>query len=116
MWRSRNQKHLAAVLLTMMIILNWLTLTCSVPSPGWCTSWPPPSTLNCGHTFCQDCNMKWRKQTKLCPICRTRIKQMTSSTALDQFFTKMFGLMDQKRMEFARKRKEKALSGTKKKK
>ena len=69
------------------------------------------TSLNCGHTFCQDCIVDWRKKTKQCPVCRTRIKNMASSTAVDQFITEMFGLMDQeglqRRREFVRERGEK---------
>ena len=53
-----------------------------------------PTTINCGHTFCQDCIQDWKKKHKLCPYCRTRIKIMVTSNAMDQFITEMFGLLD----------------------
>ena len=69
------------------------------------------TSINCGHTFCRDCILDWKKKAKTCPVCRARINQMASSTALDQFITEMFGLMDQeglqRRREFVRERVEK---------
>jgi len=69
-----------------------------------------PTTINCGHTFCQDCIQDWKKKHKLCPYCRTRIKIMVTSNAMDQFITEMFGLLDEegleRRREFARQREE----------
>ena len=69
------------------------------------------TSINCGHTFCRDCILDWKKKAKTCPVCRARINQMASSTALDQFITEMFGLLDQeglqRRREFVRERVEK---------
>jgi len=70
-----------------------------------------PTTINCGHTFCQDCIQDWKKKHKLCPYCRTRIKIMVTSNSMDQFITEMFGLLDEegleRRREFARQRESK---------
>ena len=78
------------------------------------------TSTNCGHTFCQDCITKWRKKNKLCPVCRTRIKHVAPSTALDQFIEEMFGLMDheglQRRAEFVMERGQKREHCGKKKK
>ena len=78
------------------------------------------TSTNCGHTFCQDCIVDWRKKTNQCPMCRTRIENMASSTALDQFITEMFGLMDQeglqRRREFVLERGQKREHCGKKKK
>ena len=68
-----------------------------------------PTTINCGHTFCQECIQDWKKH-KVCPYCRTRIKVMVTSNAMDQFITEMFGLLDEegleRRREFVRQREE----------
>ena len=68
------------------------------------------TSLNCGHTFCNDCIVNWRKKNKHCPLCRNRIKHMATSNALDQFITEMFGMMDQeglqRRKDFVKERKD----------
>ena len=69
------------------------------------------TNLNCGHTFCHECIVEWEKKAKECPVCRARIKNMTSSMALDQFIKEMFGQLDeegfQRRREVVREREEK---------
>ena len=79
-----------------------------------------PTSLNCGHTFCMDCIVEWKKKVKRCPVCRAMIKHMASSTALDQFITEMFGLMDQeglqRRREFVKEKEEKKENGQGKRK
>ena len=66
------------------------------------------TSTNCGHTFCQDCILNWKKKNKFCPVCRTKIKHMATSTALDQFITEMFGMVDeeglQRRRQFVEER------------
>ena len=68
------------------------------------------TTINCGHTFCQECIQDWKKKHKVCPYCRTKIKVMVTSNVIDQFITEMFGLLDeeglQRRREFARQRED----------
>ena len=34
-----------------------------------------PSRLDCGHTFCKDCSLKWYRSSKTCPTCRKRISK-----------------------------------------
>jgi len=78
------------------------------------------TTINCGHTFCQDCIENWKKQHKVCPYCRTKIKYMVTSRAIDQFITDMFGILDEeglvRRRQFASERLEKRENTKKKKK
>jgi len=78
------------------------------------------TTINCGHTFCQDCIEDWKKQHKVCPYCRTKIKYMVTSTAIDQFITDMFGILDEegleRRRQFVSERLEKRENTKKKKK
>ena len=68
------------------------------------------TTINCGHTFCQECIQDWKKKHKVCPYCRTKIKVMVTSNVIDQFITEMFGLLDEegleRRREFARQRED----------
>ena len=76
--------------------------------------------INCGHTFCQDCIEDWKKQHKVCPYCRTKIKYMVTSSAIDQFITDMFGILDEegleRRRQFVSERLEKRENTKKKKK
>lgn len=45
-------------------------LTCSVCAELFIEA----VTLGCSHTFCKFCIEQWRKNSHVCPICRTRIK------------------------------------------
>ena len=44
------------------------------------------TSTNCGHTFCQDCILNWKKKNKLCPTCRTKVEFVTlDPSAMGQY-------------------------------
>ncbi|XP_034256912.1 E3 ubiquitin-protein ligase RNF8-like isoform X2 [Thrips palmi] len=47
------------------------------------------TTLNCNHTFCQECIASWVKKNKTCPICRAPYTQQSRSLVLDNFIDRM---------------------------
>ena len=47
-------------------------------------------SINCGHTFCDYCISKWRKQKNNCPVCRTNIRAANPIKVLDEYSDKIF--------------------------
>ncbi|XP_021917544.1 E3 ubiquitin-protein ligase rnf8-like isoform X2 [Zootermopsis nevadensis] len=47
------------------------------------------TTLNCTHTFCHSCIVKWMEKKKNCPVCRTCITSQNRSIAMDNFIDRM---------------------------
>ncbi|KAL3281373.1 hypothetical protein HHI36_004583 [Cryptolaemus montrouzieri] len=47
-------------------------------------------TLNCSHSFCKYCILRWRKNNQSCPICRQTISSQTSTLVLDKCVAKVF--------------------------
>ena len=48
------------------------------------------TAVNCGHTFCKHCLLKWQRQKTNCPICREEITHRSPLEMLDQFIDKMY--------------------------
>lgn len=60
-------------------------LTCSICSELFYKA----VTLGCSHTFCQYCIGMWRKNSQLCPICRTKIKDLFPTLIVNNFVEKV---------------------------
>ncbi|XP_044759784.1 E3 ubiquitin-protein ligase RNF8-like [Coccinella septempunctata] len=60
-------------------------LTCSICSELFIDA----VTLNCSHSFCQFCIVKWMKEQSTCPVCRKEIGCRNCSLALDRFVEKL---------------------------
>merc|ERR1712142_991089 len=48
------------------------------------------TSINCGHTFCNNCITEWMKKKANCPVCRTDIKQSTQCKVLDEYVDKVY--------------------------
>ncbi|XP_045466430.1 E3 ubiquitin-protein ligase CHFR-like [Harmonia axyridis] len=57
------------------------------------------TTLNCAHSFCSSCIMRWRSQRNHCPICRRPIEFANPSMVLDNLVKKLVSAMDQNNRE-----------------
>ncbi|XP_050422230.1 E3 ubiquitin-protein ligase CHFR-like [Adelges cooleyi] len=42
-------------------------------------------TVNCSHSFCENCINTWLKKSKICPVCRTLVKTKTGCLTMDNF-------------------------------
>lgn len=60
-------------------------LTCSICSELFYKA----VTLGCSHTFCEYCIGLWRKNSQLCPICRTKIKDVFPTLIVNNFVEKV---------------------------
>ena len=49
-----------------------------------------PTSINCGHTYCEDCIEGWRKKqaNATCPICRADVVMLSPNQVLDGFIEK----------------------------
>lgn len=63
-------------------------MTCSICSELFVKT----MTLNCSHSFCKSCINTWMLNKKICPICRTPIKDLHPTIVLDNFIEKVFGV------------------------
>ncbi|XP_045467252.1 E3 ubiquitin-protein ligase CHFR-like isoform X2 [Harmonia axyridis] len=61
------------------------------------------TTLNCAHTFCSSCIMRWRSQKSHCPICKKRIENASPTIILDNLVKKLVSVMDQNNREHRNK-------------
>ncbi|KAK9883232.1 hypothetical protein WA026_001421 [Henosepilachna vigintioctopunctata] len=43
-----------------------------------------PVTVNCSHSFCENCIGQWKKNNKTCPICRQKITNQNVSIVLER--------------------------------
>ncbi|CAH0549625.1 unnamed protein product [Brassicogethes aeneus] len=59
-------------------------LTCSICSELFIKA----VTLNCSHSFCKQCIEMWKKNKKICPICRAPITNINATLVLDNFISK----------------------------
>jgi len=73
-----------------------------------------PTSLNCGHSFCEDCIQNWRKKqaNTTCPICRADVVMLSSNQVLDGFIEKFIDNFfpedaKQQRGELVKERKQK---------
>ena len=73
-----------------------------------------PTSINCGHSFCEDCIEGWRKKSAntTCPICRADVVMLSPNQVLDGFIEKFvdnFFPEDAKkqRAELVKERKQK---------
>ena len=48
------------------------------------------TAINCGHTFCKYCIVKWKRQKPNCPVCRKAIFFSSALKMIDQFIDKMY--------------------------
>lgn len=67
-------------------------------------------TLNCSHTFCKTCIKLWKKQRKLCPVCRTSIKTETAALTINNIIEKMTENLSAEMKEKRKKLVEERLS------
>merc|ERR1712156_731887 len=48
-----------------------------------------PTTINCGHTFCRGCIIKWALRIGSCPFCREITHSFTLSTTINSYIGNM---------------------------
>lgn len=73
-------------------------LTCSICSELFMDA----VTLNCSHSFCDFCIIKWMKEQSTCPICRKPIDSRNSSLVLDRCVDKTLEHLPQESREHRR--------------
>ncbi|GFS85839.1 e3 ubiquitin-protein ligase rnf8 [Nephila pilipes] len=78
-----------------------------------------PMVLNCAHTMCQYCLLKWKKKQNRCPICREKIVTEIKNLLIRNFIDKTVDQMDAEyqanRKELVSSRRKEMESWTKKK-
>jgi len=73
-----------------------------------------PTSINCGHSYCEDCIEGWRKKSTntTCPICRADVVMLSPNQVLDGFIEKFVDNFfpedaKQQRQELVKERKVK---------